>query len=211
MAKQHPKPTVGTVKYLYAHAFRCAFKGCRTELYRKDEHSGIRTLNSRVCHIKARSEGGPRWDHNQSAEDNRAHTNLVLMCVEHSNAIDDPSTALNYRDVLLEQWKSAQLKEYEQLKQSWSLDTKMAKEVIAASFSNVGVAISNSTLSLGGEGGKAPGAGGGGGGAIGEGARGGDGGGGGSITKELVDLAELVGAEFDHAEVMVGFGRVGAK
>lgn len=132
------------------------------------------------------------------------------MCVEHSNTIDDPSTRFNYPDELLEQWKSDQLKECEQLKKSWSLDTKMAKEVIEASFSNVGVAISNSTLSLGGEGGKTPGAGGGGGGAIGEGARGGDGGGGGGITREIVDLAELVEAGFDHAELKVGFGGVGA-
>jgi hypothetical protein len=199
-----------TAKYLYAHAFRCAFEGCSNELYRKDEQTGKRTLNSRVCHINAQRELGPRWDENQSAKDNRGHQNLVLMCIEHSYAIDDKSTESSYPAELLRKWKANQLKEYEQLKRNWVIDTIMAKEVIAASFSNVGVAINESTVALGGEGGKAPGAGGGGGGAFGEGARGGDGGGGGNITRELVDVAELAEAGFDHAEIKVAVGSKGA-
>jgi hypothetical protein len=210
MSIQHPEPTASTAKYLYAHAFRCAFEGCTNELYRKDEQTGERTLNSRICHIKARSELGPRWDRNQSAQDNRGHQNLVLMCIEHSSAIDVKSAELSYSEELLRKWKANQLKEYEQLKQNWVIDTRMAREVIAASFSNVGVAIHNSSIKLGGEGGRVPGAGGGGGGAIGEGSRGGDGGGGGSITRELIDMAELVEAGFDHAEVKVGVGSTGS-
>jgi hypothetical protein len=133
----------------------------------------------------------------------------VLMCVEHSNAIDDASTAARYSAELLRNWKASQLNEYEQLTRNWEIDTEMAEEVIAASFSNVGVAINNSTINLGGEGGRVPGAGGGGGGAIGEGSRGGDGGGGGGITRELIDMTELMEAGFDHAEVKVGVGGMG--
>ena len=210
MSIQHPNPTASTAKYLYAHAFRCAFDGCNNELYRTDEVSGARTLNSRICHINARSELGPRWDGNQSAKDNRGSQNLVLMCVEHSNAIDDKSTELSYPAELLQKWKANQLKEYEQLKQNWMIDTKMAKEVIAASFSNVGVAISESTVTLGGEGGRSPGAGGGGGGAIGKDSRGGDGGGGGSVNREIIDLEKRENVGIERAEVKVGAGGKGS-
>jgi hypothetical protein len=210
MTLQHPYPTASTAKYLYAHAFRCAFEGCTNELYRKDEQTGERTLNSRVCHINARSEGGPRWDGNQSAKENRGHKNLVLMCIEHSNAIDDKSTGSSYPAELLRKRKASQLKENEQLKRNWVIDTRMAKEVIAASFSNVGVAINESTVAMGGEGGKAPGAGGGGGGAVGEGARGGDGGGGGGVNRVILDLDKLENAGIERAEVKVGAGGNGS-
>lgn len=179
MPIEHSHPTNATVKYLYAHAFRCAYGGCARPLYRVDEQTGVRTLNSRVCHICARREGGPRWDPQQSSDQNRSEANLVLMCVEHASAIDEPSMISAYTITRLLEWKAAQLNEYDQLKQGWALDTKMAKEVLQASSANVEVAVSNSVLHLGGQGGQAPGAGGGGGGAIGRHAhagRGGDGG-----------------------------------
>jgi hypothetical protein len=59
MPIEHPPPTPATVKYLYAHASRCAYQGCSRPLYRVDEQTGARTLNSRICHINARREGGP--------------------------------------------------------------------------------------------------------------------------------------------------------
>lgn len=139
----------------------------------------MRTLNSRICHINARREGGPRWDSNQSAEDNRSAQNLVLMCVEHASAIDIPETLSAYSAARLREWKRRQLEQYNRVQQGWALDADMAREVIETSRARVEVIISNSTVSLGGEGGKAPGAGGGGGGAIGQGARGGRGGDGG--------------------------------
>lgn len=179
MPIEHPPPTVATIKKLYAHAFGCAFEGCRRPLYRVDDETGVRTPNSRVCHINARREGGPRWDPHQTAEDNRSEDNLVLMCVEHAALIDEPQTLTRYPAELLHQWKQNQLEQYDRIQQGWVLDTDMAKQVIEASQSHSDIAIENSTVSLGGEGGKAPGAGGGGGGAIGQGARGGRGGKGG--------------------------------
>ncbi len=179
MAIEHPAPTEATVKFLYAHAFGCAFEGCRRPLYRVDDETGMRTLNSRVCHIHARREGGPRWDINQSAEDNRSSDNLVLMCVEHAAAIDIPETLSAYTPERLRQWKQRQLEDYDRIQQGWTLNTEMAREAITASVSRADVLITHSTINLGGEGGNAPGAGGGGGGAIGRGARGGRGGDGG--------------------------------
>ena len=104
------------------------------------------------------------------------------MCVEHANAIDERSTLSVYPVERLSEWKAKQIEEYDQLKQGWTINSEMAKGAIQASFSNVGVVVSDSTVHLGGEGGKAPGAGGGGGGAMGYGATGGTGGPGGEIN-----------------------------
>ncbi len=180
MPIEHPHPTEATVKYLYAHAFRCAYPGCPRWLYRQDEQTGARILNSRVCHINARREGGPRWDENQSPEDNRSEQNLILMCVEHASTIDDLETRSAYPPGLLLEWKAKQFEEFDRLKQGWAIDQGMAQDALRASEANASITIANSTVHLGGEGGRAPGAGGGGGGAIGREARAGRGGDGGS-------------------------------
>ena len=178
MSIEHPGPTPATAKLLYGTAYRCAYKNCPRPLYRVDEQTGVRTLNSRICHIHARRENGPRWNPTQTAEDNRSEQNLVLMCLEHASAIDDPALEDNFPAELLREWKKEQLEEFEKLAQSWALSADMADEVIRAS-SALEANFSNSTIQLGGEGGRAPGAGGGGGGAIGPNARGGRGGDGG--------------------------------
>ncbi|MCH9807213.1 MAG: hypothetical protein K0U74_05735 [Alphaproteobacteria bacterium] len=182
---EHPRPTDATIKYLYAHAFRCGFKDCPRPLYRLDEFTGVRTLNSRVCHIHARREGGPRWDPQQSESDNRSETNLILMCVEHAAAIDDSLTRRSYPATTLREWKARQLADFDKIQQGWILDDQMTTDAAEASFSQVEIAVNNSTISLGGKGGAAPGAGGGGGGAIGRNASGGHGGDGGG--KRIVD------------------------
>src|SRR5262249_39991458 len=110
---------------------------------------------------------------------NRSERNLVLMCVEHANTIDEPTSLASYPVELLHAWKAKQLEEYDRIKQGWALNSEMAGRAIEASFSNAAIVIKDSTVHLGGEGGKAPGAGGGGGGAIGRAARAGRGGPGG--------------------------------
>ncbi|MEO8115207.1 MAG: glycine-rich domain-containing protein [Phenylobacterium sp.] len=101
------------------------------------------------------------------------------MCLEHASAIDDPQALAAYPAQLLRQWKADQIDDYRRRMEGWPLTTAMAEQVAAVSFSNVGIAIYQSTLHLGGGGGKALGAGGGGGGAIGPNSRAGRGGDGG--------------------------------
>ena len=177
--KEHPKPTIKTVKGLYARAFRCAHPNCERPLYLVDDTNGKFSLNSNVCHIKARRERGPRWDEQQSAAENRGPTNLIVMCVEHSRAIDQPENAARYTVEVLQAYRQSQISEYNEIRQNWRLTSKQAKEVKDASFNGDQIQITNSSVQLGGEGGRAPGAGGGGGGAVGRGAHAGDGGAGG--------------------------------
>ena len=61
-----------------------------------------------VCHIRARSNGGPRFDARQTDENRHGYSNLILMCARHSKLIDSDPRA--YPADLLQQMKSAQEK-----------------------------------------------------------------------------------------------------
>jgi hypothetical protein len=83
------EPSLPTVKRLFAFSQnRCAFPDCKIPLV---ENSGI--VTGIICHIKARSKGGPRYDSKQTAETRHAFENLILLCSRHSKVIDsDPKT-----------------------------------------------------------------------------------------------------------------------
>lgn len=183
MPREHPLPTPATVKQLYANAFRCAEPSCKRPLYKVDPLTGERSLNSNVAHICARREGGPRWDENMTAKVNRSASNLVILCVEHALEVDQPNRTDAFSPAMLRDWKQKQLNEFDALgRQGWMLTPGMTAEVLKAS--EEGITFNNSTLHLGGQGGKGPGAGGGGGGAVGDNAKAGEGGKGGDIRHE---------------------------
>jgi hypothetical protein len=120
------------VKRLYATAFGCGEPGCEQELFRQSDGTGAWLLNSRVAHIHARREGGPRWDPEMSEADNRSYDNLLLLCIPHASEIDD--TPVHYPADLLRSWKRAQLDDYERHRRSWTLSDDQVAEVVAASF-----------------------------------------------------------------------------
>lgn len=71
-----------------ASSNRCAFPNCTSPIV---EDSG--TVTGIICHIKARSIGGPRYDAKQTDEERHSFQNLVLMCGRHSKLIDsEPKT-----------------------------------------------------------------------------------------------------------------------
>lgn len=78
------EPTPATVKRLFAvSGNRCAFPKCPHNLIEGTKVTG------KICHIKARSEKGPRYDPNQSNNERRGFDNLILMCPIHHDLIDD--------------------------------------------------------------------------------------------------------------------------
>jgi hypothetical protein len=78
-------PSSATVKRLFAlSGNRCAMPGCQLTLV--DPESG--KVTGRVCHIRARRPGGPRYDPNQTDDERSAFDNLVLMCPIHHDVID---------------------------------------------------------------------------------------------------------------------------
>jgi len=78
------EPSLKTLKRLFAlSGNRCAFPQCEIPIV---EDSG--TVTGIVCHIKARSKGGPRYDAKQTDEERHSFPNLLLLCGRHSKLID---------------------------------------------------------------------------------------------------------------------------
>lgn len=92
-------PTLSTIKRLFAlSGNRCAFSDCPIPLV---EDSG--TVTGEICHIRAASLGGPRFDKTQNESERHAAANLILLCARHHKIIDsDPK---NYSVLVLEGMK----------------------------------------------------------------------------------------------------------
>jgi len=79
-------PSESTVKKLFALSQnRCAFSGCPTTIV--DPQTGV--LTGQICHIKAKSPKGPRYDTNQTDEARCAFANLIVLCRTHHGIVDD--------------------------------------------------------------------------------------------------------------------------
>ena len=107
---------------------QCAKPGCTKSLVAEDGQ----TLISKICHIKAASKNGPRYDPNMSDDDRRHYDNLILLCDEHHGIIDNKDNEDKYPVELLQEWKRNHSNEtlYTQLSRNPSLLT-MAVNVIA--------------------------------------------------------------------------------
>ena len=78
------EPSLSTIKRLFAFSGNtCAFPSCGCPIV---EQTG--TVTGIICHIAARSKGGPRYNRAQSDEQRHAFDNLILMCARHSKLID---------------------------------------------------------------------------------------------------------------------------
>lgn len=79
-------PNESTLKKLFARCRNlCAFPNCATRIV--DPQWG--TLTGRICHIKAKSPKGPRYDPKQSEEERYSYDNLIVLCGVHHCIIDD--------------------------------------------------------------------------------------------------------------------------
>ena len=130
---EHRRPAEATIKQLYATAFRCGKPDCTKPLYRMNDETGELILNSRVAHIHARREGGPRWNPTMSEADNRSASNLIPLCLEHADEID--VAPQHYSAKLLREWKQAQFAEHQQVQKSWPLNDQETAEVVERSYS----------------------------------------------------------------------------
>jgi hypothetical protein len=93
-------PSTPTIKRLFARSGnRCAFPRCSSPIV-----EGM-TVVGKICHIKARSEGGPRYDPLQTSAERHGYDNLILLCGRHHDVIDDDTVA--YTVERLQQMKSA--------------------------------------------------------------------------------------------------------
>jgi len=88
-------PTPADTKRLFAlSGNRCAFPRCRTPVVQDG------TLVGRVCHIKAASPGGKRFDPEQTPIERHGFDNLILLCANHHAVIDDDLIAYTVERLL---------------------------------------------------------------------------------------------------------------
>lgn len=79
-------PSAKTIKQLFALSKnQCAFPKCPLPIVEEASN----TVIGEICHIKARSPGGPRYDSGQTDEERHSFENLVLMCSIHGKIIDE--------------------------------------------------------------------------------------------------------------------------
>lgn len=62
------------------------------------------TLIGTIAHIRAKSEQGPRFDKDQSEDENRSFSNLMAMCANHSKIIDGTKSG-DFSVETLKKWK----------------------------------------------------------------------------------------------------------
>jgi|TARA_B100000614_G_scaffold258771_1_gene281928 hypothetical protein len=77
-------PSEKTIRRLFALSGNvCAFPDCPSPIV---EDAG--TITGEVCHIRAQSRGGPRFDETQSEAERHAFDNLILLCRRHHKVVD---------------------------------------------------------------------------------------------------------------------------
>lgn len=194
-------PLESTIKQLYGSATVCAYPDCTESLLRWIRGVETPVLNSRISHIAAASEGGPRYDANMTDEDRRAYENLLLLCLPHAEEIDLQVLADRYPPEVLHQWKAAQLQAAPA--EPPIMPEGLLERAVLLSMGDVLMDFREANIDLGGLSAHGLGAGGSGGGAIGPAARGGDGGPGGSMNTFTVTGAQVLG------EVSVEIGNSG--
>ena len=78
------RPAEKTIRRLFAMSGNaCAFPECSSPLVAP---SG--TIAGEICHIRAKSPGGPRFDPAQAEADRHGYENLILLCGEHHRVVD---------------------------------------------------------------------------------------------------------------------------
>jgi len=93
-------PTAKTVKRLFGESGNiCAFANCSQPII-----AGTSVVG-KVCHIKAKSPGGQRYDPAQSDEERHGYDNLILLCGIHHDIVDDDEAL--YTVERLQQMKAA--------------------------------------------------------------------------------------------------------
>ena len=78
-------PTVQTKRALFLLSRnQCAFPNCRQNLIDERGH-----FIGEICHIEAANEDGERFNPNQTNEERRDISNLILMCPNHHKITND--------------------------------------------------------------------------------------------------------------------------
>ncbi len=97
---------------------QCAAPDCTRSLIAKDSE----TIISKICHIEAANENGPRFNPDMTDDDRRHFDNLILLCDECHSIIDNANNVSQYPVHLLKEWKRThEIKQISRLNSNSSL------------------------------------------------------------------------------------------
>ncbi|MRX65420.1 hypothetical protein [Maribacter luteus] len=93
---------VSDIKRLFALSKnQCSKPGCNGHLIAED---GI-TVIGKICHIEAANKKGPRFNDDMTNDERRSFNNLILLCDEHHQIIDNKINESKYQKEILQDWK----------------------------------------------------------------------------------------------------------
>lgn len=127
--------TPSTVKKLHTlSGNECAAPDCTRKLIARDGE----TVISKICHIEAASEDGPRWNPAMTDMERRHFDNLILLCDECHSIIDNKSNEDHYPVALLKQWKVGHESKatYSLLKRNPSMLNSVISAIASIEFSD---------------------------------------------------------------------------
>lgn len=93
---------VSDIKRLFAlSGNQCTKPECNRPLIAEDGH----TVVAKICHIEAAKKGGSRFRQTMNNDDRRSYDNLILLCDEHHQMIDNKANEELYDTPKLKKWK----------------------------------------------------------------------------------------------------------
>lgn len=124
-ARQYKPSTIRKLDLLSGN--QCANPSCSNKLIARDGE----TLISKICHIEAVSNNGPRFNSKMDDDERRGFDNLILLCDECHSIIDNIANVPKYPVKLLKEWKK--LHESKQISQHLNNPGLLNQAVIALS------------------------------------------------------------------------------
>ncbi|WP_025663948.1 tetratricopeptide repeat protein [Aquimarina megaterium] len=102
MSRKARNYRISDIKKLFAFSGnQCAKPGCTNPVIAEDQ----KTVIGQICHISAASPNGPRYNEEMTDEERRSYENLILLCGEHHEIIDNIDNVDDYDTEKLKQWK----------------------------------------------------------------------------------------------------------
>jgi len=143
-ARQYKPSTIRKLDTLSGN--QCAAPECTKRLFARDGE----TLISKICHIEAASKEGPRFNKKMTDDERRHFNNLILLCDECHQIIDNKENEHKYPASLLRTWKTDhESKQIRSLTSNYSLLTFVIDAIAGATFDDVTVANPHPTRPFG--------------------------------------------------------------
>jgi hypothetical protein len=86
---------------------QCSEPHCTNPIIAED---GL-TVIGKICHIEAANKKGPRFNDGMNNDQRRSYDNLILLCDEHHQIIDNKQNESKFRKELLLEWKNKHISE----------------------------------------------------------------------------------------------------